>query len=154
MRCRKCQKKETIEASALQQAIEEILRRIEIDDFFATHENCTIKILPPTPRPLLIRKAGNRIVVVEDDTSEFIDVGRPPSGPEIEFEIQNDGTWAIACLREKNCPRGKRSIEYIDGCRVIRPVRQRRFQKFASEWGQNLLIRRYFSGTLRYARKW
>jgi hypothetical protein len=154
MRCRKCREKDKIEASALQQAVEEILRRIEIDDFFAAHENCAIKILPPTPRPLLIRKAGNRIVIVEDDTSEFIEVGRAPSGPEIEFEIQDDGAWAIAYLREQYRPRGKRSIEYIDGCRVIRPVRQRRFQKFASEWGRNLLIRRYFSGTLRYARKW
>jgi hypothetical protein len=155
MRCRKCQEKENIEASALQQAIEEILKRIEIDDFFAANENCTIKILPPTPRPLLIRRAGSRIIVVEDDRSEFIETIREPSGPEIEFEVLDDGTWAIAGLREEYCRRAKRSIVYEDdGCRVVRPIRQRRFQKFAAEWANNLLIRRYVSGTLRYARKW
>jgi hypothetical protein len=71
MRCRKCKERETSDAQAMQQAIEEILRRIDIDDFSRGYENCIIKILPPTPSPLVIRKSKVRVVVIEDDTSEY-----------------------------------------------------------------------------------
>jgi hypothetical protein len=153
MRCRKCRGKEQIDAQALQKAIEEILRRIEIEDFFQAHENCIIKILPPTPRPLLIRKIRGCVTVIEDDTSELIFTEREPTGPHAEFEILEDGTWDLAFLREAYKRKGKKAIEYIDDCRVVRPIRQRRQQKIVAEWSQNLLIRQYAAGTLRYARK-
>ena len=137
----------------MQRAIEEILRRNEIDDFFYANENCSIKIVAPSPRPLVIRKAGRRLVILEDDTGDFQLIERQPSGPEMEFEIHEDGTWEIASLREEY-KRPKRVIVYAEGCRNIRPVLQRRQQKFASEWSRILLIRKYASGILRYARKW
>jgi hypothetical protein len=154
MSCRKCRERELIDPLALQRVIEEILRRIEIDDFFQGHENCSIKIVPPTPRPLVIRKSQGRIVVIEDDTSEFITTKCESSGPHAEFEVLEDGSWAIAFLREEYKRHGKKAIEYIEGCRTVRPIRQRRQQKFAAEWSRNLIIRHYPSGTLRYARKW
>lgn len=153
MRCRKCKVQEQVDARALQKAIEEILRRIEIDDFFRAHENCSIKILPPTPRPLLIQKVRGRITVIEDDTSELMFTRREPTGPHAEFEILEDGSWDIAFLREAYKSKGKKAIEYIDDCRVVRPIRQRRQQKIAAEWSRNLLVRQYAAGTLRYARK-
>ena len=154
MSCRKCRERELIDPLAMQRVIEEILRRIEIDDFFLAHENCSIKITPPTPKPIVIRKSRGRVVVVEDDTSEFITIEREPSGPHAEFEILEDGSWAIAFLREEHKRAGKKAIEYIEGCRTVRPIRQRRQQKFASEWSRNLILRHYPCGTLRYARKW
>ena len=153
MRCRKCKEKKQFDAQALPKAIQEILLRVEIDDFFQTHENCAIKILPPTPRPLLIKKMRGRVVIIEDDTSELIFTDREPVGPHAEFEILEDGTWDLAFFREAYKRKGKKTIEYIDDCRVVRPIRQRRQQKIAAEWSQNLLIRQYAAGTLRYARK-
>jgi hypothetical protein len=137
----------------MQRVIEEILRRVEIDDFFQAHEHCTIKIIPPTPRPLVIRKSKGRVVIIEDDTSEFVLTERELSGPHAEFEILDDGRWAIAFLREEHKRRGQKAIEYADGCRTVRPIRQRRQQKFAAEWSRKLITRSYASGTLRYARK-
>ena len=137
----------------MQEVIEEILRRIDIDDFFRGNENCIIKIQPPTQRPLVVRKLRDRIVVIEDDTSDYITIKQEPSGPHAEFEILEDGKWDIAFLREAYRRKGKKAIEYIDDCRVVRPIRQRRQNNFAAEWGRNLIIRGYASGTLRYARK-
>ena len=138
----------------MQRVIEEILLRQELDDFFRINENCTIKIQPAAPRPLVIKKYSGRVIILEDDTSDFLTIKCDPSGPEIEFEILDDGTWANASLREEYSRRGKRAIEYVEGCRVVRPVRQRRQQKFAAEWSRKLLTRKYASGILRYARKW
>ena len=154
MSCRRCKERAQIDPRAMQRVIEEILCRMEIDDFFQTHEHCTIKILPPTPRPLVIRKSKGRVVLIEDDTSEFILTEREPSGPHAEFEILDDGSWVIAFLREEHKRRGQKAIEYINGCRSVRPIRQRRQQKFAAEWSRKLTTRNYASGTLRYARKW
>jgi hypothetical protein len=79
---------------------------------------------------------------------------REPSGPHAEFEILEDGSWDIAVLREKHQRKGTKAIEYVDECRTVRPIRKRRHEKFAAEWGKRLVIRGYSGGgTLRYARK-
>ena len=55
-------------------------------------------------------------------------------GPHAEFEILDDGSWTIAFLREQHNRRGQKAIEYVDGCGTVRPIRQRRQEKFAAEW--------------------
>ena len=153
MRCRRCRERERIDPLAMQRVIEEILRRVEIDDFFLAHEHCTIKILPPTPRPLVIHKSKGR-GYYHRGRPERIHPNRAGAvRPHAEFEVLDDGSWIIAFLREEHKRRGQKAIEYADGCRTVRPIRQRRQQKFAAEWSRKLTTRSYASGTLRYARK-
>ena len=153
MRCRKCREREQVNPLEFQKAIEEILRRNEIDDFFATNEFCTIKILAPSPRPLVIRRQGKRIIILEDDTGDLQLIERQPSGPEMELEITEEGTWIPIALREEYKRRPKSSVVHSEGCRTFRPIVLRRFEKFAVEWSRILLLRKFTAGTLRYARK-
>jgi hypothetical protein len=154
MRCRKCRELGQVDPLAFQRAIEEILRRNEIDDFFQANEHCTIKIFAPSPRPLVIQRRGKHVIILEDDTGDFQLVERQPSGPEMEFEIADDGTWIALSLRDEYKRRAKSAVIYSDGCRNFRPIVRRRFEKFAAAWGRLLLLRKFTSGTLRYARKY
>jgi hypothetical protein len=154
MACKKCKEREVIDSSIMQRVIEEILVRQGISDIFLKSENWLVKIAPPKLGTLLIEKSGGRITILEDDIGEYSLSGLEPSGPEIEFEILDDGTWTVAALRERYRKKSKRAIEYIEGCRMIRPIRQKRQNKAAAAWAQALVIRKYVSGILRYSESW
>jgi hypothetical protein len=156
MKCRKCKERESVDARLMQRVIEEILTRKDVRDAFLSHENCIVKIEPPRPVPLLIKKSRGRVVILEDNSSDFIltHQDRSPSGPEIEFEILEDGTWEVAAFRERYRKKSKRAIEYIEGCRVVRPVRQKRQIKAAVEWGRALVTFEHSSGILRSIDSW
>ena len=138
----------------MKELIEQILEYHRLKEDFNRHENFVLRVQPPRPNELEIRKRGERIFVGEATNFDYWLIRQDLTySPEMEFEMIKGGLWVPTYLKEPHKP-GRKSIEYINGCREVREVRLRNQVRFAKAWSEKLSARDYRHSLLRRVHFW
>ncbi len=127
----------------------EILRFHQLEEAFRDHDYFTLRVQPPRPNELEVRKVRGEIFVGEATNPDYWMIHQEMTySPEMRFEVSESGVWTPIYLKEPHRP-GRKSVEYVDGCRNVREVRHRNQVRYASSWVNRLVCRDYPYSSLR-----